>query len=82
MTNQMHTTDTLPEHLDAIEAGDMTFASAKAGDYHIGDTVILRGIGRKELYRRITCVLSGGQFGIEPGYVVLGLDKLPLAQAR
>lgn len=27
-----------------------------------------------ELTRRITYVLTGGQFGIEPGYVVLGLE--------
>lgn len=27
------------------------------------------------LHRKITYVLTGGQFGIEPGYVVLGLKK-------
>lgn len=27
------------------------------------------------LNRKITYVLTGGQFGIEPGYVVLGLKK-------
>lgn len=26
------------------------------------------------LHRRITYVLTGGQFGIEPGYVVMGLE--------
>ena len=29
----------------------------------------------RELRRKITYVLTGGQFGIEPGYVVLGLKK-------
>jgi hypothetical protein len=29
----------------------------------------------RELRRKITYVLTGGQFGIEPGYVVLGLRK-------
>jgi hypothetical protein len=28
-----------------------------------------------KLHRKITYVLTGGQFGIEPGYVVLGLKK-------
>lgn len=28
------------------------------------------------LKSRITYILTGGQFGIEPGYVVLGLGKL------
>lgn len=28
-----------------------------------------------QLRRRITYVLTGGQFGIEPGYVVLGLKR-------
>lgn len=29
----------------------------------------------KELSREITFILTGGQFGIEPGYVVLGLSR-------
>lgn len=37
-------------------------------DYH--------GKVRHELRKRITYVLTGGQFGIEPGYVVLGLADL------
>lgn len=31
--------------------------------------------GYKELRRKITYVLTGGQFGIEPGFVVMGLKK-------
>ena len=29
----------------------------------------------REITRKITFVLTGGQFGIEPGYVVLGLSR-------
>jgi len=29
-----------------------------------------------ELRKRITWILTGGQFGIEPGYVVLGLGEI------
>ena len=31
--------------------------------------------GPKDLRRKVTFVLTGGQFGIEPGYVVMGLKK-------
>lgn len=33
-------------------------------------------ITKRTLYRRITYVLTGGQFGVEPGYVVLGLGEI------
>lgn len=33
-----------------------------------------RAAQHKEVRRRITFILTGGQFGIEPGYVVLGLE--------
>ena len=29
----------------------------------------------RDLERKITYILTGGQFGIEPGYVVMGLKK-------
>ncbi len=86
------------EHFDAIERGDKTFnVRWNDGNYEVGDALILQrfdpvggytmvpvqgGTAVQEIYRRVTYVLQGGQFGIEPGYVVLGLDKLPLAQAR
>ena len=31
--------------------------------------------GRRVLVRKISYVLTGGQLGIEPGYVVMGLKK-------
>lgn len=34
------------------------------------------GYTGQECWREITYVLTGGQFGIEPGYVVLGLQAL------
>ena len=30
----------------------------------------------QSIRRRITYILTGGQFGIEPGYVVLGLEAI------
>jgi hypothetical protein len=35
------------------------------------------GAKPKELRRRVTYILTGGQLGIEPGYVVMGLDAAP-----
>jgi len=31
--------------------------------------------GQRTLSRKITYILTGGQFGLEPGYVVMGLKK-------
>lgn len=31
---------------------------------------------RRTLYMKITYILTGGQFGIQPGYVVMGLEKV------
>lgn len=36
----------------------------------------LKSHAKKELRRRIGYVLTGGQFGIEPGYVVLQLEDV------
>jgi hypothetical protein len=34
---------------------------------------ILAGYTGREITKRITFILTGGQFGIEPGFVVMGL---------
>lgn len=82
-----------PNYFDAIERGEKPF-DVRRDDrgYQKGDTLVLRryeiGVGYftppgsifgfHELRREITYILTGGQFGIEPGYVVLGLsDKEP-----
>jgi predicted nucleic acid-binding Zn-ribbon protein len=80
-----------PEYFDAIEAGVKPF-DVRRDDrgFQRGDTLLLQrykiGDGytptsggrfaRKELRKRITYILTGGQFGIEPGYVVLGLADI------
>lgn len=76
-----------PQYFDAIERGDKPF-DVRRDDrgFQKGDVIVLqrfspemgytRNPGTREtavLRRRITYILTGGQFGIEPGYVVLGL---------
>lgn len=45
------------------------------GDYAI-DMDIVTQKPKHVLRKRITYVLTGGQFGIEPGFVVLGLGEV------
>jgi Domain of unknown function (DUF3850) len=81
-----HTLKTWPQFWLAVERGDKTFEVRKDDRaFQTGDKLILeyfdptrkpeeyQGFSRPTLERRVTFVLPGGQFGIEPGYVVLGL---------
>ena len=84
-----HVLKTLPEYWDAVERGEKTFEVRRDDrGFQRGDTVVLRRLTRTKLgadvdttsrgqYRdlrfTIGWVLTGGQFGIEPGYVVLAL---------
>lgn len=76
---------------DATARGDKTF-DVRFNDrgYQAGDTVVLQRWNREKddftrhrsnghpyyLRRKIKYILPGGQFGIEPGWIVLGLGKI------
>lgn len=81
-----HCLKTWPAYWLAVERGDKTFEVRKDDRaFQAGDTLLLEyfdperkpeeyeGFSRYPIARRVTFVLPGGQFGIEPGYVVLGL---------
>ena len=86
-----HVLKTLPEYWDAVERGEKTFEVRRDDrGFQRGDTVVLRRLTRTKLgvdvdttsrgqYRdlrfTIGWILTGGQFGIEPGYVVLALHQ-------
>jgi hypothetical protein len=87
-----HELKTLPQYWDAVARGDKTFEVRKDDrGFQKGDIVRLirvhptmrtpeldyQGRPYKILDRRIKWILTGGQFGIEPGYVVLQLEDLP-----
>ena len=82
-----HDLKTLDRYYDAIVDGRKTF-EVRLNDraFQTGDIIRLRKVNDKGYYvdyilawteRRITYVLQGGQFGIEPRYCVLGLAPVP-----
>jgi len=84
-----HTLKTLARYWDAVADGRKTFEVRKNDRaFQTGDILILEKWDDDEgryyitepgmfsavkLRKRITYLLQGGQFGIEPGYCVLGL---------
>lgn len=74
-----HELKILPEYFEAVKSGDKTFEVRKNDRcFGIDDILILREYSGtrytgRQLYKRITYVLSGGQYGIEKDYVVLGI---------
>lgn len=67
-------------YFDAIERGEKTFEVRRNDRGFVkGDVLILErfspalGYLDKSVRRTVTYILHGGQFGIEPGYVVMGL---------
>lgn len=85
----VHTLKTLDRYFDAVEDGTKTF-EVRLNDraFQTGDTLVLRRyektqIGHRptipfrEVRKRITFILQGGQFGIAPQYCVLGLGDEP-----
>lgn len=83
----VHEVKCWPNYFDAIESGEKPF-DVRRDDrgYQKGDTLFLRRYDPakliesdkytgSEMNKEITYVLTGGQFGIEPGYVVLGLAR-------
>lgn len=93
MSVQTHILKTRPVYFDAVKSGDKNFEVRRDDrGFQKGDVLVLRrtlpdrpdlveyGLGAKvahEITRQIAYVLTGGQFGIEPGYVVLGLAPTP-----
>lgn len=77
-----HELKCLPVYYNAIECGDKTF-DVRRDDrgFQRGDTVVLQKYDRAvgymgpELRFKISWILTGGQFGIEPGFVVLALGE-------
>ena len=86
-----HKLKTWPEFYSAIERGDKTFeARYNDRNYKVGDTLELEeydpekdlGVytGRRAHFR-VSYVLHGGGFGIERGYVIMGLKPMEVLHA-
>jgi hypothetical protein len=88
-----HKLKTLARYWEAVEAGTKTFEVRKNDRaFQTGDILVLEkmdnegryyeptvtgGFIAKSIRKKITYLLQGGQFGIEPGYCVLGLGEVP-----
>ena len=82
-----HTLKCTEAYFDAIERGDKNFEVRRDDrGFQKGDTLVLERFhpskgytgalttfGIKLIRKTVTYILTGGQFGIEPGYVVMGL---------
>jgi hypothetical protein len=82
--SERHHLKTWPQFWYAVGRGDKNFEVRKDDRaYQTGDTLMLEYYDPEEpqpvyhhepIERIVTFVLPGGQFGIEPGYVVMGLS--------
>ena len=87
----VHELKTLPVYFNAVLEGRKNFEIRKNDRFfQQGDELLLKEwypddwyeVGEKECYtgrflhRKITYILKGGQYGIENGYVILGLEKI------
>lgn len=84
-----HTLKTDPPAFDAVERGDKTFEVRRDDrGFQKGDVLILEKFdrvkqrhvldtwgNRQTLRRKIKFILTGGQYGIEPGHVVMAIRK-------
>lgn len=87
---QIHHLKTLPPFFARVRSGEKTFEVRKNDrDFQTGDTLVLQefdpsappasigwnaGYTGSELRKRVAYILHGGQFGVEVGYVVLGIE--------
>lgn len=84
-----HDLKTWLQYFDAVVEGRKPFEVRRNDrDYQVGDWLRLlpydtakQRVVRRNGYRHydveITYMLTGGQFGVEPGYVVLGIPQEP-----
>lgn len=81
-TGQVHELKIHPEYIKDVATGFKNFEVRKADrQFAIGDRLLLKEwCPIKERYTGVIClrkviyILKGGQFGIEDGYVVLGIE--------
>jgi hypothetical protein len=84
-----HWLKTWPEYFEAVFNGSKPFEVRRDDrGFAVGDTLVLQeyhpsnGYTGRLVGREITYILPGGDFGIEPGFVVLGLKKMGLSHIQ
>lgn len=84
----VHNLKTWPEYFDAIYSGEKTFEVRKNDrNFQKGDVLILEEWDNKrklytgeQIQANVTYILQGGQFGIEEGFCVMGLETFDLPE--
>jgi hypothetical protein len=82
--NDTHRLKTWPKQFGAVLSLAKTFEVRRADrDFKVGDLLVLQewdpeteGFTGAMTMRRITYRLDGGEWGIEPGFCVLGLTEV------
>lgn len=80
-----HELKTWSEYFIAILSGEKKFEVRKNDrDYKVGDLLMLREYNNKTntysgaiLQVKVKYILDGGEFGIEEGYCVMSIEKMP-----
>lgn len=78
-----HALKTWPEYFEALHSGEKTFeVRRKDRPFKNGDRLLLQEWDNvnecytgRELWFEVTYILEGGQFGIQEGYVVMGIRE-------
>lgn len=79
-----HELKTWPEYFNRIAIGQKKFEVRKNDrDFQVGDNLFLREYDPKSqsfsggtFDVKVTYILYGGSFGIEPGYCVMGIEPM------
>jgi hypothetical protein len=79
----VHELKTLPKYWDDVRSGRKTFEVRRNDrNFNVGDSLELYSYSGEENWQDgefleywVSYILEGGQFGIEPGFVVLGLHE-------
>jgi Domain of unknown function (DUF3850) len=85
-TMQTHDLKTAPNYFDAVACGEKPFEVRRDDrGFQKGDRLLLRryeiagrGYTGEQITAKVTYVLTGGQLGIESGFVVMGLSNIHL----
>lgn len=78
---RLHVLKCLPQYFEVLATGEKTFEVRRDDrGFQRGDFLQIRKPESwetgEDLHFQITWILTGGQLGIEPGYVVLGLKRV------
>jgi len=81
---KIHKLKTLTEYFDEVQNGVKSFEIRKDDrGFKVGDRLELMEYNQESgsltgrfCQRRITYILSGGQFGLEKGYIAMGIEPV------